>query len=323
MSSKSIGEKLIKPFGKWRVFVATIMILLLGSVYPMPWPLEAMLSDSDAKIQTPGSQKASVNEQNSIAPSDNSPRGWDYLSVEDILEYTINQEKHNTTVEGPEQNPDAQKPDNTKDAARLKEPVLEVIRANPGAGKRVALTFDDGPYAQLTEKYLEVLESYDVKATFFLVGSRVEKFLDSAKAIAEKGFEAGGHSYSHSYIKNKSLEHIKQDFLMNNEIIERITGKKVEFFRPPYGAYNKKLLQIAMEFGQISVTWNVDPKDWAGIDAQEISRRVLNNVSDGAIILLHEGRENTLAALPMIIEGLIDKGYEIVPLSELLSFESV
>jgi len=198
-----------------------------------------------------------------------------------------------------------------------------VIRGNPEAGKRVALTFDDGPYNVWTQRYMDVLESYDVKATFFLVGSRVEKFSAIAEEIVQRGFGIGGHSYSHGNMKKKNLGEIQEDFRKTQEAIQTVTGNKLSLFRPPYGAYNEKLLEVADAFGQLTVTWNVDPRDWAGGSAEEISRKVLATVTDGSIILLHEGRENTCAALPMIIKGLRENGYELVSLSELLNLDDL
>ncbi|MGI6484871.1 MAG: polysaccharide deacetylase family protein [Tepidanaerobacteraceae bacterium] len=128
----------------------------------------------------------------------------------------------------------------------------------------------------------------------------------------------GGHSYSHSNFKGKTKQAMKDDFIRCIEAIESVAGTKVSLFRPPYGAYNTTLLDTAVEFSQQTVGWNVDPKDWSGIKPEEIAKRVLKHSEDGSIILLHEGRQNTLQALPRIIEGLREKGYELVTVSELL-----
>ena len=101
----------------------------------------------------------------------------------------------------------------------------------PGAGKRVAITFDDGPHGYWTNKYIEILEMHKVKATFFLLGSRAELFPDAVENLVKKGFEIGNHSYSHILMKNKKPEIIESEFKKSLEILTNITGEKVKLFR--------------------------------------------------------------------------------------------
>lgn len=248
----------------------------------------------------------------------------DYLSEDEIL-YMENKSAETTEGEVFQQSNDHMQPDGgmlpnpdknlpTQDF----EAAPVVIRGNPNAGKKVAITFDDGPYKDMTEKYISILEAYGAKATFFIVGKRAQAFPEPAQSLAESGFEIGGHSYAHSNIKKKTKQAMEDDFIRNIEAIENVTGVKVSLFRPPYGAYNNTLLRTAVKFSQRTVNWNVDPKDWSGIKSDEIVQRVLSNSEDGSIILLHEGRQNTLQALPHIIEGLKERGYELVTVSELL-----
>lgn len=308
MTFKYVVEKIENIFIPRQVLCAFLLLSLLGSVYPVPWSPDAVLPDEEKIVEDEFGQvqpEAPPIEQN---PSQE-PLQKDYLSENDIEYYPDSNESSSSDGR------DVFKP-NIDGWSEL-----SVIRSNPKAGKRVALTFDDGPYDVWSQRYMDILESYGVKATFFLVGSRAEKFSDIVVDMAQRGFGIGGHSYAHSNIKNKSIDKIQEDFEMTLDVIESITGQDVRFFRPPYGAYNDKLLKTAYEFNQITVTWNVDPRDWAGGRAEEISRKVLDNVSDGSIVLLHEGKENTWGALPAIIEGLMERGYEIVSLSELLSLE--
>lgn len=194
------------------------------------------------------------------------------------------------------------------------------ISSVPKAGKRVAITFDDGPHGYWTNKYIEILETHQIKATFFLLGSKIELFPDAVENLVNKGFEIGSHSYSHILMKNKKSELIETEFVKNVEILTNITGAKVKLFRPPYGAYDDKVIHTAAKFQQQTVIWNIDPRDWEGREPDTISQKVLENVSDGSIILLHEGKKNTIKALPQIIEGLKLKGYKIVTVSELLRY---
>jgi len=201
-----------------------------------------------------------------------------------------------------------------KDQAEASKPIF---RGSTQAGKLVALTFDDGPYAGWTAEYLKTLEAYQVPATFFLVGTRVEKYPGIAQKIAEQGFEVGSHSYRHAKLTLEKLEIIQEDFRKTALAFSNIQVE-IKLFRPPYGAYNDLVTGTADRYHQKSVGWNVDPRDWDTHDPQKIVNRVLSHVSDGSIILLHEGRKSTLEALPQIIRGLQEKGYRLVTVSQLI-----
>lgn len=190
------------------------------------------------------------------------------------------------------------------------------FRGNPQAGKKVALTFDDGPYAGWTAEYLKVLEDYQVPAVFFVVGTRVEQYPEIARKIVEHGFDLGSHSYRHAKLTLIKPEVLQEDFRKTEAALS--VADQVKFFRPPYGAYNPLVTDTAKSFGLKTIGWNVDPRDWDTEDADKVVQRVLAQATDGSIILLHEGRKSTLAALPDIITGLQDKGFELVSVSELL-----
>lgn len=196
------------------------------------------------------------------------------------------------------------------------KPKITVFRGNPKAGKKVALTFDDGPYAVWTAEYLKVLEEYEVPAAFFLVGTRVEKYQEIANKISEKGFDLGSHSYRHGKLTLAKPEKLDQDF--RKTIAALSIAGDVEYFRPPYGDYNQMVIKTAAKHGLKTICWNVDPRDWETEDSGKIVQRVLSHTKDGSIILLHEGRKSTLAALPRIITGLKDQGYQLVRISELM-----
>jgi peptidoglycan/xylan/chitin deacetylase (PgdA/CDA1 family) len=191
-----------------------------------------------------------------------------------------------------------------------------VFRGNPLAGKKVAITFDDGPYAIWTEEYLQVLEEYEVPAAFFLVGTRVERYPEIARKIAEKGFDLGGHSYSHGRLTLVKQEMLDEDFQKTIAALNKAGA--VNMFRPPYGEYNRPVTDTAVKYGLTTIGWNVDPRDWETKDQEKIIQHVLTHAKDGSIILLHEGRESTLAALPQIITGLRDMGYQLVRVADLM-----
>jgi peptidoglycan/xylan/chitin deacetylase (PgdA/CDA1 family) len=206
-----------------------------------------------------------------------------------------------------------------KDYPALSGSVLasKFIRQGPDVNQ-VAITFDDGPFL-LTEKYIEVLQAYDVQATFFLIGVQVEKYPDDAKMIIESGYEIGIHSYGHKQLTRMGSSSIDNDFRKSITAIGKVADADIRFFRPPFGDFNDSVIQTAKNHNLTTILWCVDPRDWQKDDPYVIARHVIEKAENGAIILLHEGREGTLAALPLIIEGLWERGFEIVSLSELLS----
>lgn len=199
-----------------------------------------------------------------------------------------------------------------------KKSTFQVVRNSSNHQKKVAISFDDGPYNYYTEEYIKILKAYNVNATFFLVGNRVKEYPHLTKKIIHEGFEVAGHSYSHSNITKKPPEEIQLDLQNTLSQIIEVTGQGFTLFRPPYGYYNDDVLKIMSENGITTVTWSVDPRDWSGIESNELVKRVVENTNDGDIILLHEGKNNTLQGLPIILEKLQEKGFEIVSVSELL-----
>lgn len=192
---------------------------------------------------------------------------------------------------------------------------LPVERREP-AGK-VALTFDDGPDPELTGKIVDVLDEFGVKGTFFFVGWRAISYSDAAKKVVESGHDVGNHSYSHARLTDLDSHTARQEISKAQTAIKRATGILPKWFRPPYGSYNEEIRTIAREEGASLVTWNLTPDDWQNPGEAVIRERVTSSARDGSIVLLHV-REQTLRALPDLIKELLDMGYELVGLSELL-----
>ncbi|MEN3002867.1 polysaccharide deacetylase family protein [Dehalobacterium formicoaceticum] len=220
------------------------------------------------------------------------------------------QETDSTTPPAP---PAANPPVSQPSASPKKTPIFS---GNSGAGKKVAITFDDGPVPGFTAEYLGVLNEHQVPATFFMVGTQVKKYPHLAQKIADMGFTLGSHSYQHSRLTLKSPDIIQEDFRKTEAVFASLG--EVRFFRPPYGDYNDLITKTAQSFGLTSIGWNVDPRDWDSEDSTQIANHVLTHVKDGAIILLHEGKPSTLAALPKIFNGLTEMGYQVVPVADLL-----
>lgn len=199
------------------------------------------------------------------------------------------------------------------DSADGKEPI-----------KRVALTFDDGPDKVYTSKVLDILHEYGVPGTFFLVGTQVEKFPDTAKRIVDEGHSIGNHSWNHADLSKLSAAAIREQISKADEAMKQATGVVPSLFRAPYGAVSKTLKAELNKLGRELVGWTVDPRDWAGTSVAAMRKNVNETVRPDGVILLHSfgGKNgdltNTLELLPLIIADLHDKGYVFVTIDELL-----
>jgi len=177
--------------------------------------------------------------------------------------------------------------------------------------KVVAISFDAAWGADKTEKIMEILNEYDAKATFFLVGFWVENYPEIAKKIAENGFEIGTHSNTHPDMTKLDAEQMKLELETSVKTIEDTTNTKVELFRPPYGSYNNTLINTCEELNLKTIQWDVDSLDWKGISAVDITTRILNKVFNGSIILCHNNSDHILEALPMVLDRLNKRGYKV------------
>jgi len=184
--------------------------------------------------------------------------------------------------------------------------------------KVVSLSFDAAWGNEDTQQLIDILDSYDINATFFLVGDWVDKYPESVKALYEAGNEIMNHSSDHAHFSKLSAEEIVADIGKCNEKIEMITGVAPTLFRCPYGEYDDHVISTVNSMGMTAVQWDVDSLDWKGISASEIQKRVLDKVQPGSIVLFHNAADNTPEALPGIIESLLADGYRIIPISQLL-----
>ena len=188
--------------------------------------------------------------------------------------------------------------------------------------KKVASSFDCAWGVDYTDKLLEIMRQNDVKCTFFAVEFWVEKYPEYAQKIVDSGHELGTHSRTHSYMSKLSKEKIADELQTSCRAIERATGQKPTLFRAPYGDYNNTLIQTATEQGLYTIQWDVDSLDWKNLTATEIGLRVVNGVKNGSIILCHNNGLHTAEALPMIFSTLKNKGYQFVPIGELIYKEN-
>lgn len=185
----------------------------------------------------------------------------------------------------------------------------------------IALTFDDGPYPEYTEKILNILDEYGIKATFFVVGKMVKLNSKEVKEISARGHEIGNHSYDDERIVN----------MMENDIINQIenTGEEIRnasetnalLFRPPGGRYDENVLRIVNSLGLTMVLWSINSNDYGCRSSKVIKYNVLKKVHNGAIVLMHNGIDATIEALPGIIEKLKERGYNFKTVSELIDIK--
>ncbi len=188
--------------------------------------------------------------------------------------------------------------------------------------KQVAISFDAAWGADKTEDIIKILQDYNADATFFLVGFWVEKYPEMVKEINEAGFEIGTHSNTHPNLTNLTASQMKLELETSKKLIEDITKKKVDLFRAPFGAYNNTLIDTALEMGLKTIQWDVDSLDWKDYSAMDITTRIINRVKCGSIILCHNNATNIVEALPIVLDRLQKKGYEITSVGDLIFTEN-
>ncbi len=185
--------------------------------------------------------------------------------------------------------------------------------------KVVALSFDAAWGADNTLKILDILTEYDIKANFFAVGFWVEKYGDKLKTLSDSGrMEIGTHSNTHPNMSKLSKNNIRLELETSMNLIENVTGKKPDLFRAPYGDYSDSVINIASELGLYTIQWDVDSLDWKDLSANDIAVRILSRVKNGSIVLMHNDGKHTAEALPIVIEGLKNKGYTFKTIGEMI-----
>lgn len=180
----------------------------------------------------------------------------------------------------------------------------------------VALTFDDGPHSKNTDDILNILSKYNAYATFFMLGSNVEKYPDVVKRVFDAGNEIGIHTWSHKELTKLSSDEIKKEVDNTASKIEKITGKRPTLVRPPYGSINEN---VKNTIDNPLILWNVDSLDWKSRDKEKIVPLVLNDVQDGDIILLHDIHSTTVPAVEEILKYLVGNDYQVITVSQMLN----
>ncbi|NLS45095.1 MAG: polysaccharide deacetylase family protein [Firmicutes bacterium] len=183
---------------------------------------------------------------------------------------------------------------------------------------KVSFTFEGASGNDMTGEILKVLEDHSITATFFLSGEWIDKHKDSVDRIVAGGHDLGNYTYSVPHPNSLTEGRLKQELEKAHKCIKKITGRLPEVFRPPYGEYSNKVIEVSRELGYETVVWSIDSLDWRGISPDRMNKRILEKLHKGAIIRFHITEVNTPNALSQIIENIKKQGYKIVPLTELL-----
>lgn len=210
----------------------------------------------------------------------------------------------------------------TKVIRKATNTIVDYINPQPkGPGKYVALTFDDGP-SKYTPQFLDILKKYDAKATFFSVGTEVTRYPQYERMILEAGNEIGNHTWNHPQLPLLSGDAARAEVVKTSDAIMKATGRKeaVAMVRPPYGAVDQHVWKELQYVMSSAILWTADTRDWAKPGSNAIYKNAIAGVHNGSIILMHSGggnREETLKALPQILQELTLQGYKFVTISEL------
>lgn len=179
----------------------------------------------------------------------------------------------------------------------------------------IAITFDDGPSSRYTGRLLDGLKERSVKASFFLIGENAEENPVLVERIYKEGHLIGNHTYSHVQMTHLSEEAAVREIEKTDQVISAITGEHVAYMRPPFGAWQREL-EVRMEV--LPVLWPVDPLDWTTENVDEIVSKVVTEVEEGDIILLHDCYASSVEAALRIVDILQKEGYEFVTVDRLL-----
>lgn len=193
-----------------------------------------------------------------------------------------------------------------------------------GMQKRIALTFDDGPHYKYTEEILDILDEYEVKATFFTVGENAKHFPELIDREIASGHEVANHTYSHKNISSLNDSQITEEIKKCEEILGEHEGYIPSLFRPVEGYATKEDCRVIEDLGYDVILWSVDTRDWAHNSVNNIVNNVINNSNDGSIVLFHDfvsGQSPTPEALRKLLPELKKQGYSFVTVSELIENE--
>ncbi|MEG1293095.1 MAG: polysaccharide deacetylase family protein [Clostridium sp.] len=201
-------------------------------------------------------------------------------------------------------------------AGKIGEPIFQVATDQP----LVALSFDSGSDTGYTDQILEILDKYDIRSTFFVTKDWMNAHETDVKKIHDHGHEIGNHTVNHPDMTKLSARQMSAQIQDTHLKIKELTGQDAFLLRAPFGAYNTAVVDTIKNNGYYSIQWTVDSLDWKNLGVQPILDRVLKSdrLQNGAIVLMHNGADYTPQALETIIKGILERGYQIIPVSELI-----
>lgn len=226
-------------------------------------------------------------------------------------EASVDQKKKNTK--------ETEKPAGTKEPEEEKIRVEHIRKDLDPEKPMVALTFDDGPYDRVTNRIVKVLAKHDSRATFFVVGNRVERYADTMKNAYNKGNQIATHTFDHGDLSKMKKKQIRRELKRAFRVMKKINGENPTMLRPPYGNVNDKMRQtirIPM------IYWNVDTEDWASRNKEKILSRC-KSIKDGDIVLMHDLYPSTAAAVEKLVPKLRKKGFQLVTVEELFYYKGI
>ena len=194
------------------------------------------------------------------------------------------------------------------------------IRALDPSRPMIALTFDDGPYAPVGNRIMDVMNQYGGKCTFFMVGNRVPSYQAEVQRMVNEGFEVANHTQDHKYLNQLGADAIRAQVEACNNTIQAVTGVRPTLMRLPGGNKNSTVLS---NVNMPIILWNVDTKDWKNRNAQSVINSVMGNVKDGDIILMHELYTSTAEAVEALVPALTAQGFQLVTVSELSYYKGI
>lgn len=199
-------------------------------------------------------------------------------------------------------------------AAKRVLPIYSVERDD----RVISISFDASWGGDQTMGILDLLDEYDAKATFFLVGIWVEKYPELVKEIATRGHEIGNHSAKHPHMTKISEEKMREELRVMDDQLEALIGQRTKLFRPPYGDYNDKVVTVCRDAGYEVVQWSVDSLDWKNLGVQDLITKATKNVQPGDIVLFHNDSKYILEALPTVLKTYKEQGFTLIPVGDIL-----
>lgn len=182
----------------------------------------------------------------------------------------------------------------------------------------ISITFDCAWNDDDIDEIIKILAENSCPSTFFVVGDWAEKYPDAVKKLSQAGHEIANHSYNHKLYSKLSKAEMIADMDRCDNVIESLTGKKTNLFRPPSGDYNSTVVKACRETGRFAIQWDVDSLDWKKLTTDEIVERVVSKTKSGSIVLLHNGTPNTAQALKIILPALSQKGFKFAKVSDII-----